>query len=145
VTAKPGKTQRLRLINAGTLVCIQAHTLTVVALDAAPVEPQDFFECVDINTGQRCAQQEGQHQQQWEASQQWQQQHVYCMREPCIQGRGSRRIPVLVPMFWHPLAHSIAIPGLFSPHRLCCRVDVHIKPNQAGVDTSKSYWINVGR
>jgi FtsP/CotA-like multicopper oxidase with cupredoxin domain len=66
VTAKPGKTQRLRLINAGTLVymtvCIQAHTLTVVALDAAPVEPQDFFECVDINTGQRCAWQEGQHQ-----------------------------------------------------------------------------------
>jgi FtsP/CotA-like multicopper oxidase with cupredoxin domain len=57
VTAKVGKTQRLRLINAGTLVymtvCIQAHTLTVVALDAAPVEPRDFFECVDINTGQR--------------------------------------------------------------------------------------------
>jgi FtsP/CotA-like multicopper oxidase with cupredoxin domain len=57
VTAKAGKTQRLRLINAGTLVymtvCIQAHTLTVVALDAAPVEPRDFFECVDINTGQR--------------------------------------------------------------------------------------------
>lgn len=80
VTAKAGKTQRLRLINAGTLVymtvCIQSHTLTVVALDAAPVEPRDFFECVDINTGQR--------------------------------------------------------------------VDVLIKPNQAGVDTSKSYWINVG-
>jgi hypothetical protein len=59
VTAKPGKTQHLRLINAATLVymtvCIQGHTLTVVALDAAPVEPQDFFECVDINTGQRCA------------------------------------------------------------------------------------------
>ncbi|KAF6252743.1 Cupredoxin [Scenedesmus sp. NREL 46B-D3] len=80
VTAKPGQTQRLRLINAATLVymtvCIQGHTLTVVALDAAPVEPQDFFECVDINTGQR--------------------------------------------------------------------VDVHIKPNQAGVDTRKAYWINVG-
>jgi hypothetical protein len=25
-----------------------------------------------------------------------------------------------------------------------CRVDVHIKPNK-GIDTSKSYWINVGR
>jgi hypothetical protein len=35
--------------------------------------------------------------------------------------------------------------SLYTHGCLCCRVDVHIKPSQAGVDTSKSYWINVGR
>lgn len=57
VTVRPGSTTRLRLINAGMLVymtvCVEKHTLTVVALDAAPVEPRSFYECVDVNTGQR--------------------------------------------------------------------------------------------
>jgi L-ascorbate oxidase len=34
-------------------VCFEKHTVTVVALDAAPVTPRDFKECVDVNTGQR--------------------------------------------------------------------------------------------
>eukprot|EP00879_Flechtneria_rotunda_P031612 GHRR01034549.1.p1 GENE.GHRR01034549.1~~GHRR01034549.1.p1 ORF type:complete len:321 (+),score=110.97 GHRR01034549.1:649-1611(+) len=57
VTIKPGSTTRLRIINAGTLVymtvCFEKHNVTVVALDAAPVEPKTFNECVDVNTGQR--------------------------------------------------------------------------------------------
>lgn len=47
----------IRIVNAAMLVymtvCIEKHTLTVVALDAAPVEPRVFNECVDINAGQR--------------------------------------------------------------------------------------------
>jgi L-ascorbate oxidase len=47
----------VRLINAATLVymtvCFEKHTVTVVALDAAPVEPKEFYECVDVNSGQR--------------------------------------------------------------------------------------------
>lgn len=57
VVVQPGSTTRLRLINAATLVymtvCFEKHTVTVIALDAAPVEPKPFYECVDVNTGQR--------------------------------------------------------------------------------------------
>lgn len=35
-------------------VCFQNHTATVVAADAMPVAPQSFYECVDVNAGQRC-------------------------------------------------------------------------------------------
>jgi len=35
-------------------VCFEKHSVTIVALDAAPVEPKSFYECVDVNTGQRC-------------------------------------------------------------------------------------------
>jgi hypothetical protein len=34
-------------------VCFERHHVTVVALDAAPVTPKTFYECVDVNTGQR--------------------------------------------------------------------------------------------
>lgn len=54
---QPGKTSRVRLVNAATLVymtvCFEKHNITVIALDAAPVEPKSFYECVDVNTGQR--------------------------------------------------------------------------------------------
>lgn len=57
ITVKPGSTTRVRLVNAATLVymtvCFEKHSVTVVALDAAPVEPKTFSECVDINSGQR--------------------------------------------------------------------------------------------
>jgi FtsP/CotA-like multicopper oxidase with cupredoxin domain len=57
ITVKPGSTTRVRLVNAATLVymtvCFEKHNVTVVALDAAPVEPKTFSECVDVNTGQR--------------------------------------------------------------------------------------------
>jgi hypothetical protein len=47
----------IRIINAATLVymtvCIEKHSLLVVALDAAPVEPKNFYECVDVNAGQK--------------------------------------------------------------------------------------------
>jgi L-ascorbate oxidase len=52
-----GKTTRLRLVNAATLVymtvCFENHKVTVIALDAAPVEPKEFDQCIDVNTGQR--------------------------------------------------------------------------------------------
>jgi L-ascorbate oxidase len=57
ITVKPGSTTRVRLVNAATLVymtvCFEKHSATVVAMDAAPVEPKTFSECVDVNTGQR--------------------------------------------------------------------------------------------
>lgn len=57
LVVEQGKTTRLRLVNAATLVymtvCFEKHTVTVIALDAAPVEPKSFSECVDVNTGQR--------------------------------------------------------------------------------------------
>lgn len=57
LTVEPNSLNRIRLINAGTLVymtvCFEKHDVTVVALDAAPVEPKTFRECVDVNTGQR--------------------------------------------------------------------------------------------
>jgi len=57
ITVSNNKVNRLRLINAATLVymtvCFEKHDVTVVALDAAPVEPRTFEECVDINSGQR--------------------------------------------------------------------------------------------
>lgn len=47
----------IRIINAAMLVymtvCIEKHNVTVVALDAAPVAPKTFYECVDVNAGQR--------------------------------------------------------------------------------------------
>lgn len=47
----------MRIINAATLVymtvCFEAHHVTVVAMDAIPVQPKTFFECVDVNSGQR--------------------------------------------------------------------------------------------
>jgi L-ascorbate oxidase len=47
----------VRLINAATLVymtvCFEKHDVTVVAMDANPVKPITFRECVDINSGQR--------------------------------------------------------------------------------------------
>lgn len=57
LTVVPGSLNRIRIINAATLVymtvCFEKHDVTVVALDAAPVEPKTYRECVDINTGQR--------------------------------------------------------------------------------------------
>lgn len=57
VVVQPGSSTRIRLINAATLVyltvCFERHTVTVIALDAAPVKPKSFYECVDVNTGQR--------------------------------------------------------------------------------------------
>jgi L-ascorbate oxidase len=57
LTVEPNSLNRIRIINAGTLVyttvCFEKHDVTVVALDAAPVEPKTFKECVDVNTGQR--------------------------------------------------------------------------------------------
>eukprot|EP00878_Enallax_costatus_P033800 GHUV01037365.1.p1 GENE.GHUV01037365.1~~GHUV01037365.1.p1 ORF type:complete len:432 (+),score=88.08 GHUV01037365.1:181-1476(+) len=57
LTVVPGSLNRIRLINAGALVymtvCFEKHDVTVVALDAAPVEPKTYRECVDVNTGQR--------------------------------------------------------------------------------------------
>lgn len=34
-------------------VCFEKHNVQVVALDAAPVAPKTFYQCVDINSGQR--------------------------------------------------------------------------------------------
>ncbi|KAF8065871.1 L-ascorbate oxidase [Scenedesmus sp. PABB004] len=56
-SVKPGTTRRFRIINAAMLlymtVCFEKHDVTVVALDAAPVAPKTFSQCVDVNTGQR--------------------------------------------------------------------------------------------
>ncbi|GAB4813291.1 hypothetical protein N2152v2_000337 [Parachlorella kessleri] len=55
-TVEAGKTYLFRIINGATLtyqtVCFDAHTVTIVAADAVPVEPLEV-ECVDINSGQR--------------------------------------------------------------------------------------------
>lgn len=54
---EPGSTNRFRLINGASLVyltvCFEGHNVTVVAADARPVTPVTFFECVDVNSGQR--------------------------------------------------------------------------------------------
>eukprot|EP00955_Chlamydomonas_euryale_P092169 364685-Chlamydomonas_euryale.AAC.10 len=53
---RPGRDYLLRLINAGTAayvtVCIEGHTMNMVAADALPTEETDF-ECIDLNNGQR--------------------------------------------------------------------------------------------
>lgn len=57
MSVEPNSVNRIRIINAATLVymtvCFEKHDVTVVALDAVPVEPKTFKECVDVNTGQR--------------------------------------------------------------------------------------------
>ena len=57
VSVRPGSTSLLRFINGAALVyltvCIESHTLVLVALDGNPVAPRSFSECVDINSGQR--------------------------------------------------------------------------------------------
>ena len=57
ITVTAGATHRLRLVNAGmlvyTTVCFEQHTVTVVALDASPVTPKSYKECVDVDMGQR--------------------------------------------------------------------------------------------
>eukprot|EP00877_Chromochloris_zofingiensis_P002265 jgi/Chrzof1/12039/Cz06g19030.t1 len=57
VVVQPNTTYLMRIINAATLVymtvCFEAHHVTVVAMDAIPVQPKTFFECVDVNSGQR--------------------------------------------------------------------------------------------
>ena len=56
MTVEAGKTYRVRIINAGSLlflsVCFDRHNVTIVAADAYPVNPQPVS-CVDINLGQR--------------------------------------------------------------------------------------------
>lgn len=58
VTVDAGKTYRLRLIGASTLVyltvCFEGHNVTLVAADASPIDPISFGPCVDLNSGQRC-------------------------------------------------------------------------------------------
>lgn len=57
LTVKPGETVRVRLVNAATLVyltiCFGGHNVTVVAADSMPIQPQTFYQCVDVNSGQR--------------------------------------------------------------------------------------------
>ena len=57
VTVEAGKTYRLRLISAVTLVyltvCFEGHNVTLIAADASPIDPISFGSCVDINSGQR--------------------------------------------------------------------------------------------
>ncbi|PNW88481.1 hypothetical protein CHLRE_01g031500v5 [Chlamydomonas reinhardtii] len=56
VTVQPGKTYRLRLVNAALLVymtvCFEGHNVTLIAADAVPVAPVST-QCVDVNSGQR--------------------------------------------------------------------------------------------
>ncbi len=56
MTVEAGKTYRVRIINAGSLlflsVCFDRHNVTIVAADAYPVNLQPVS-CVDINLGQR--------------------------------------------------------------------------------------------
>ncbi len=58
VTVEAGKTYRLRLIAATTLVyttvCFEGHNVTLIAADAYPIDPISFGSCVDVNSGQRC-------------------------------------------------------------------------------------------
>lgn len=58
-TVEEGATYRFRLV-ANTLVafmtvCFEGHNVTVIETDATPVEPVSFGECVDVASGQRCA------------------------------------------------------------------------------------------
>ncbi len=57
-TVEAGKTYRLRIINAATLVfmtvCFDAHNVTIIAADAVPTAPYTT-RCVDVNSGQRWA------------------------------------------------------------------------------------------
>ena len=56
MTVEAGKTYRIRMINAGSLVfytvCFAGHNVTIVAADSFPVTPLSVS-CVDINLGQR--------------------------------------------------------------------------------------------
>lgn len=56
MTVQAGKTYRIRIINAGSLlystVCFGRHNVTIIAADAYPVNPLTVS-CVDINLGQR--------------------------------------------------------------------------------------------
>jgi len=53
----PDSVYRIRLIGAGSLVyqivCFEGHNVTLVAIDARPVNPLEVGECVDVNLGQR--------------------------------------------------------------------------------------------
>lgn len=53
----PDSVYRIRLIGAGSLVyqivCFEGHNVTLVAIDASPVNPLEVGECVDVNLGQR--------------------------------------------------------------------------------------------
>jgi L-ascorbate oxidase len=53
----PNSVYRIRLIGAGSLayqiVCFEGHNVTLVAIDARPVNPIEVGECVDVNLGQR--------------------------------------------------------------------------------------------
>ncbi|GIL43898.1 hypothetical protein Vafri_1486 [Volvox africanus] len=55
-TVESGKTFRLRLVNAATLVfmtvCFERHNVTLIAADAIPTVPVST-RCLDINSGQR--------------------------------------------------------------------------------------------
>ena len=57
-TVGEGSVYRFRLISnaliALSTLCFEGHNVTVIALDATPIEPVSFGECVDINSGQRC-------------------------------------------------------------------------------------------
>lgn len=59
MTVEAGKTYRVRMINAGSLLfytaCFDRHNVTIIAADAYPVTPLPVT-CVDINLGQRCGQ-----------------------------------------------------------------------------------------
>ena len=56
MTVEAGKTYRIRMINAGSLVfytvCFAGHNVTIIAADSFPVTPLPVS-CVDINLGQR--------------------------------------------------------------------------------------------
>ena len=56
MTVEAGKTYRIRMINAGSLVfytvCFAGHNVTIIAADSFPVTPLSVS-CVDINLGQR--------------------------------------------------------------------------------------------
>ena len=56
MTVEAGKTYRIRMINAGSLlfytVCFDKHNVTIIAADAYPVNDLSV-PCVDINLGQR--------------------------------------------------------------------------------------------
>ena len=56
MTVEAGKTYRIRMINAGSLVfytvCFAGHNVTLIAADSFPVTPLSVS-CVDINLGQR--------------------------------------------------------------------------------------------
>lgn len=56
VTVDAGKTYLFRLLSSASLsyqtVCFGGHNVTVVEVDARPVEPFST-QCIDINSGQR--------------------------------------------------------------------------------------------